>query len=1094
MRRSLCRATWACVLSFTALAPSASATTVGPQLELQVGPAGTDQRAPALAWDATAQTYVMVWQDGRSASNGTDLFAARIASDGTLNPADTSGCALVTDPGQVPGDETQPAIVALPAGGVAVAWREARTGVNDIFLARFNTSACTAQPNVAVTAGTDSEVLPALSVSGQNLLVSYQVTLVGGGQLIRGRRYDLNLTAQDGAPSALSPSGAARPAGLGLNTDHAVAWDLGGDVFARVVPASGPIGLGSPVLVSNANLSQSRIRLLALSGGQVGAVWQDGRLGVNQEDVWGRRLSASLSPQAAEASLSGASAAQLSPQASGDGNRAFAVWQDRRHSTINAVIYGTRIDPSSGAPLDPDGLPVLVTSGNAFEAAVVRGPGADFLVAAVQFGSPSRIFYRLVRDELPSGVMTAPPMPSAPADGSTAVNLSFGPAVGPSGLSVIDGTLYTVTLSLGTATLSQPDADPVRAGHQVPAVGGQVLVSVRSPQAGTCQVQLSSAEGSASGSAQAVFTNSPPSVSQVIVAPSSPTSLDDLQLSYLYLDPNGDPESGSSIQWTRNSAVQPNYADLLSVPASATRRGDQWRASVTPSDGGSMGSVVFSNSVTVLNAAPSAQAVQISPDTDVRSGSLLNGRYTYDDPDLDPESGSALAWFLDDVQQLDLNDASRVPGARVVKGQTWRFEVRPSDGLDVGPPAASAPVTVVNTAPIARAGEDGEVMERGRYVLDGRGSSDQDPQDVLQFEWSQIMSGGEPEVPLSSTSSPTPSLLAPSVRQQTVLTFQLSVFDGEAPSGASRVRVTVRPLPDLDNDGLDDAQEAEAGTDPSRADTDQDGLSDGEELALGTDPRDEDSDDDGVRDGAEGRSCPDCQDFEPEADPDGDQRIAALDPDTDGDGLLDGTELSVREPLRGGGAAPYAFAGTDEGAGSFAPDLDPDSATEVRRADTDHDGLSDGAEDANHNGRLDPGESDPNDPTDPGLACGPSQPCPDPLVCQEGRCEAAPDTDGGAGACTPLPSTVMCCNAGCTGGRPVAPLCLEPGSAEVCPVGADLCVAGACTEGGASRPPPAGGCTCARPGPKRGIWLGVALGAVVLVRRRRASVLVKAPV
>ena len=70
-------------------------------------------------------------------------------------------------------------------------------------------------------------------------------------------------------------------------------------------------------------------------------------------------------------------------------------------------------------------------------------------------------------------------------------------------------------------------------------------------------------------------------------------------------------------------------------------------------------------------------------------------------------------------------------------------------------------------------------------------------------------------------------------------------------------------------------------------DSDDDGLSDAEEARRGTDPHRADS---------------------------------------DGDGILDGTEIAGYDPLQ---------------------------------ADTDHDGLNDGVEDANHNGVLDPGESDP---------------------------------------------------------------------------------------------------------------------------------------
>ncbi len=667
--------------------------------------------------------------------------------------------------------------------------------------------------------------------------------------------------------------------------------------------------------------------------------------------------------------------------------------------------------------------------------------------------------------------------------GSTPVNLTFGPAVGPSGLSVVDGTMYTVTLGQAAASLTQTDSDPARAGHQVVANGGLVRISVVSPQVGQCTINVVSVQGNASGNAQARFANGAPSASQVLISPAAPTSLVDLQLSYIFDDPNGDPESGTSIQWTRNAAVQPNYDNVSLIPTAATRRGEQWRARVSPSDGMSTGASVFSNSVTILNAAPEATMVRIEPSTDVRSGTLLNGRYSYQDPDVDPESGTETRWFKDSQEQPSLRNVPRVPGASLTKAEVWRFDVRPNDGMSAGAWTASAPVTVVNSIPVARAGDEGTVPERGRYMLDGRGSSDQDAQDILRYTWSQLIVGMGPEVLLSSTSSATPSFIAPDVNRETRLTFQLVVSDGEDISTASRVQVIVEAAQDQDGDGLDDVQEMQLGTDPTRADTDLDGLSDREERDLGTNPLDQDTDDDGVRDGAEGRSCPNCTDMDPSADPDGDLIIAALDPDSDGDGLIDGTELGVREPISAGGAMPYAYLGTDESAGSFAPDLDPDTHTQMLSADTDGDGLSDGTEDANHNGRLDDGESDPDDPEDPGADCSDTRPCPGRLICEAGMCRAPPETDGGMSQCTAQPDSVMCCNSGCRGGTPVDAICLEPGAREVCPVGSELCVAGACTfTNEPTNPAPAGGCTSG-PSPGAFIW-GLIPGWFYLRRRR----------
>jgi hypothetical protein len=128
-------------------------------------------------------------------------------------------------------------------------------------------------------------------------------------------------------------------------------------------------------------------------------------------------------------------------------------------------------------------------------------------------------------------------------------------------------------------------------------------------------------------------------------------------------------------------------------------------------------------------------------------------------------------------------------------------------------------------------------------------------------------------------------------------------------------------------------------------DTDGDGLSDDDEGTFGTDPDDADSDDDGVPDGSE---------VDPGKDSDGDGLVNALDPDSDNDGILDGTEAGVT-------TAP---AGTDVTKGHFVPDADPSTTTNPIDPDTDHGGVRDGSEDPNHNGKIDDGELDPNDPAD----------------------------------------------------------------------------------------------------------------------------------
>ncbi len=154
---------------------------------------------------------------------------------------------------------------------------------------------------------------------------------------------------------------------------------------------------------------------------------------------------------------------------------------------------------------------------------------------------------------------------------------------------------------------------------------------------------------------------------------------------------------------------------------------------------------------------------------------------------------------------------------------------------------------------------------------------------------------------------------------------------------------------DSDGDGLRDNEEdanltgtvSPRETDPRKRDTDGDGLSDSLEKRTGTDPLKPDTDGDSCRDGDEDRDHDGTVD-PGEKDPRVSDCIAAV-LDADFDGISDAVETST--------------------------------GTNKNNADTDGDGLPDGVEDENKNGRVDPTETDPRltDSDCDGLQDGPGR-------------------------------------------------------------------------------------------------------------------------
>jgi hypothetical protein len=136
---------------------------------------------------------------------------------------------------------------------------------------------------------------------------------------------------------------------------------------------------------------------------------------------------------------------------------------------------------------------------------------------------------------------------------------------------------------------------------------------------------------------------------------------------------------------------------------------------------------------------------------------------------------------------------------------------------------------------------------------------------------------------------------------------------------------------------------------PIGTDTDGDGILDNVETASGClDPLDVDTDDDGIADGAEDKNQNGFLETG-ETDP--------CDPDSDGDHIQDGTETGVTIPIPDpDGSGPLKGTYVSR----FVPDADPLRTTNPLFEDTDFDGIDDGKEDLNFNGRVDAGERDPN--------------------------------------------------------------------------------------------------------------------------------------
>ena len=261
------------------------------------------------------------------------------------------------------------------------------------------------------------------------------------------------------------------------------------------------------------------------------------------------------------------------------------------------------------------------------------------------------------------------------------------------------GTMVDISSNKLSATHNDFQRNSWQVDWTAPSAGsGSVTLSVAVVNADGLGTNKNDVKGTLSVQiTEFVNSNTPPSVSDVQISPSNPSTTDDLSVSYTFDDDDGDAESGTVIQWFKNGVLESSLSSSI-VPSSATSRGEEWTVAVTPSDGTASGQQVTSSATTITNSLPYSNDITILPQQPTTDDDLTL-TYSMLDDDEDVVT-SSIVWKVNDQRVSSLDNLSTVPSIATRMGDTWEAHVLLSDGFDSNLVVSSSMfITSDNSAP-----------------------------------------------------------------------------------------------------------------------------------------------------------------------------------------------------------------------------------------------------------------------------------------------------------------------------------------------------------------------------------------------------------
>jgi len=331
---------------------------------------------PQMISDGSSGT-IITWNEYRSGSD-SDIYAQRI--DGTGKVLWNANCtAICTEPNE----QSYPGITPDGSGGAIIAWEDLRNGNDrDIYAQRVDSNG-----NILWKVG---GVIIFDSTVATNYIRVLQITTDGSGGAViawhdKLSGYNSKIFVQrvnsKGEPqwttngvavctgnTQLSPQIISDGSGGCIITwRHIIPTDnLNTDIYAQRLDASGTLqwGVGGKAICTAA-LWQLRPQLTIDGSGNTIIVWQDGRNGNDNFDIYAQRLDIngnSLWNAGGVAICTAANTQEFPGIIAGNSGDAIITWRDSRNGNID--IYAQRVDNNGNFLWNQGGLPICTETGD----------------------------------------------------------------------------------------------------------------------------------------------------------------------------------------------------------------------------------------------------------------------------------------------------------------------------------------------------------------------------------------------------------------------------------------------------------------------------------------------------------------------------------------------------------------------------------------------------------------------------------------------------------------------------------------------------------------------------------------------------------